>query len=372
MAKWPYSLSMLPVGGIMDPTANLSLVRGRLLNTLEILDGVLKVPSGLPERLRQAVYNVRFHVVVGIDLIDGFVTVGHSFLEPAASVDGLYEAIDAHVEELRVTAPIWQAWMRGAWQDFGGDRLPAPLASSWFRQAAQPVGTRDYIGAGLATAGLYGATRAFGGTPRPFHGFGDVPDDADVQAAQAALDEMLASQTQMKNVFNALVSSCGSLDSSLQRLVVDSDDNYDYVRGLFQAFLAGEIEIATLTDAVNGRMLANDAFVQKMNTNGCDTAVLANGTLGNRNAAGAAGGGSTGAAGGGSGGSGSGSGSGAVIKWPTVSQAGVLGTGSWIALVGGALFALYLYRQKTKGKAKKTTRRRAPKRRVVKRRRRRR
>lgn len=178
MAKdWPFTLDMLPLQGITSPVANIEFIRGRLVNTLSILDGVLKMPSGLPGDLKQMVYNIRFHVVAGIGLVDAGIRSGLSWLELAASVDGLPATIDNHIAALRETLPAWRHWLRAARKQqsspgavgFGMEpALPAPLRSEFMRQLAQPVRTGDYVGAGLASAGLYGLSRV----PH-FRGYGE-------------------------------------------------------------------------------------------------------------------------------------------------------------------------------------------------------
>lgn len=159
--EWPYSLDLLPVQGVDSPVANIEFIKGRLVNTLTILDGTLRAPSGLPGDLKQMIYNVRYHVVVGISLADAALRSGFSYLENASTVDGLMEAVNSHLIALRVAGPTWNAWVRSAKKDqlgFGleGDAvIPAPIRSRFMRAAAMPISTGDYVGAGLTTAGLF-------------------------------------------------------------------------------------------------------------------------------------------------------------------------------------------------------------------------
>jgi len=159
--EWPYSLDLLPVQGVDSPVANIEFIKGRLVNTLTILDGTLRAPSGLPGDLKQMIYNVRYHVIVGISLADAALRSGFSYLENAATVDGLMEAVSSHIEALRVAGPVWNAWVRSAKKDqlgFGLDgdaAIPSPIRSRFMRAAAMPISTGDYIGAGLTTAGLF-------------------------------------------------------------------------------------------------------------------------------------------------------------------------------------------------------------------------
>jgi hypothetical protein len=159
--EWPFSLDLLPVQGVDSPVANIEFIKGRLVNTLTIIDGVLKTPSGLPGDLKQMIYNVRYHVIVGISLADAALRSGFSYLENASTVDGLMEAVTSHLGALRVAGPVWNAWVRSAKRDqrgfgFDGDAaIPAPIRSRFMRAAAMPISTGDYIGAGLSTAGLF-------------------------------------------------------------------------------------------------------------------------------------------------------------------------------------------------------------------------
>lgn len=175
MARWPFSLDLLPVAGITNPSATIEFVRGRLVNTLTILDGVLQMPAGLPGDLKQAIFNVRFHVISGIGLIDGALQLGSSWQEPASVVDGLLASVDSHIASLANAQPIWRAWLQSERQQGLGADLPTPMRSRFLQTAAQPVRTGDYVGAGLATLGLYGVSRAF-------HGDGMLNLPADVEA----------------------------------------------------------------------------------------------------------------------------------------------------------------------------------------------
>jgi hypothetical protein len=188
MARWPFSLDLLPVADITNPTANIEFIRGRLTNTLVILDGVLKMPAGLPGDLKQAIFNVRFHVVTALGLIEGALQSGFSYLEPAASVDGLQASVDSHIAALANAQPIWRSWLRSERQQGFGADLPAPMRSRFLQTAAQPVRTGDYVGAGLATLGLYGVSRvpaAFG------EGMLNLPPDVEAGLQKIAVTDPL-------------------------------------------------------------------------------------------------------------------------------------------------------------------------------------
>lgn len=162
--EWPFSLDLLPVQGIDSPIANIEFIRGRLINTLTIIDGVLKVPTGLPGDLKQSIYNVRYYVIVGISLADAALRSGFSYLENASTVEGLMEAVDSHIIELQKIKPAWNAWVQSAKKDqhgFGLDgdmAVPSPIRSRFMRSVAMPISTGDYIGSGLTTAGLFQLT----------------------------------------------------------------------------------------------------------------------------------------------------------------------------------------------------------------------
>lgn len=192
MAHWPFSLDLLPVAGITNPTATIEAIRGRLVNTLTILDGVVRMPSGLPGDLKQAIYNVRFHVVTGLGLIDSKLQLGSAIIEPASIVDGLWASIDNHIAELRRTVPLWHSWLNSERRQGFGNDVPAPIRSRFLQAAAQPVNTGDYVGAGLATYGLYGLSRV----PSMFHGMMDNPSvfhgDEVVPGMNAGLTDPLA------------------------------------------------------------------------------------------------------------------------------------------------------------------------------------
>jgi hypothetical protein len=153
MKKWPFSLNLLPLEGIQDPNMTIEVARGRLVNTLHIIDGILRFPNGLPSDLRQAIHNVRFHVVNGIGLIDGMLQLGYSYLQPASDVEALYDTISNHILELQKAKIVWNSWIRSeASQGYSG----------FIDEMAKPSTTKDYA----AAAGIYGMSRIpsmFGG-----------------------------------------------------------------------------------------------------------------------------------------------------------------------------------------------------------------
>lgn len=157
--KWPWSLELLPVQGVTSPIANIEFIRGRLLNTLTIIDGALKYPTGVPTELRQRIYNIRFHVVVALGILDGALRSGYSPLETANTVDGLAAAIDSHITAIKIAKPLWRQFLVTESRGFSDVQLPLQRTLA---QVAQPVSTGDYIGAGAAAAGLYQLSRAVG------------------------------------------------------------------------------------------------------------------------------------------------------------------------------------------------------------------
>lgn len=153
MSKWPFSLNLLPLDGIQDSNMTIEMARGRLVNTLHIIDGILRFPDGLPCDLKQAIHNIRFHAVNGIGLIDGMLQLGYSMLQPASDVEALYDSIDNHLLELQKAKIIWNFWIRNeALQGYSG----------FVDEMAKPSTTKDY----LASAGIYGMSRI----PSLFHG----------------------------------------------------------------------------------------------------------------------------------------------------------------------------------------------------------
>jgi hypothetical protein len=177
--KWPFSLSLLPIDGILDPTMTVEMARGRLVNTLHIIDGILRIPSGLPGDLKQAIHNVRFHVISGIGLIDGMLQLGYAMQQPASDVEGLYASIDNHILEIQKSKILWNSWLRDETnQGYGG----------FLDEASKPGTTGDY----LAAAGVYGASRIpmmFGGMldrPSLFHDATDTVNKIDLNVLAIA------------------------------------------------------------------------------------------------------------------------------------------------------------------------------------------
>lgn len=110
----PYSLDMLPVAGLTDIVQDVETAQLRLSASLEIVDGIRKIPAGLSQTLQQALANVRFHVVAGLAFIDAFLRTGHNYLQQATEVEGLKDAVDLHLQALTVARPIWDQWLADA------------------------------------------------------------------------------------------------------------------------------------------------------------------------------------------------------------------------------------------------------------------
>jgi hypothetical protein len=96
--------------------------------------------------------------------------------------------VDSHIAALANAQPVWRAWLQSERkQGFGAD-LPAPMRSRFLQTAAQPVRTGDYVGAGLATLGLYGVSRvpaAFG------EGMLNLPPDIETGLQKVAVTDPL-------------------------------------------------------------------------------------------------------------------------------------------------------------------------------------
>lgn len=179
MSKWPFSLSLLPLDGIQDPNMTIEIARGRLVNTLHIIDGILRIPSGLPGDVKQAIHNIRFHVVSGIGLIDGMLQLGYSMLQPASDVEALYDSIDNHIFELQKAKSVWNFWLRDEkMQGYFG----------FVDEMTKPSTTKDY----LASAGIYGMSRI----PSFFHD-DDIPS-LDSTARMAVIQ--LYAESEMKDI----------------------------------------------------------------------------------------------------------------------------------------------------------------------------
>jgi hypothetical protein len=204
---------------------------------------------------------------------------------------------------------------------------------------------------------------------RQFWGYGDSPSDTDVQFGEQALAELRQSQSKLLDVFNALITRCGRLlDDSLQNTINASNSDIDQIQAMFNEFLQGGLEISTITDAVNGHVIANDALVNAINAYGCETVVTTSGaTRGGAGTTGGGGGASSGGGGGGGGGGGASSGGGGgttgvrpVTPYtpPGPVQAG-LGSLGWLgalAVVGYIIYDKYYKKGTKKGRSKRTTR----------------
>lgn len=205
---------------------------------------------------------------------------------------------------------------------------------------------------------------------RQFRGFGAPPSEEDLQAALQAINELNTSQAQLKSRFQSTVTNCSGLgstiDSGLYNIIQGSDADIDKILAIRDSFVQGEVEIATLMDAINGHLLANDALAQALDTYGCNAIALGNGTYGQRQ-------GSSGAASSGGGGSGSGVvvDANSTVIGPDGNPMPAMAIGSlpdwlkYLVLLGGLGLAIYYFREYKKKNAtpqKKKATRRAPRR----------
>lgn len=204
---------------------------------------------------------------------------------------------------------------------------------------------------------------------RAFRGYGDVPSDEDVRFGQQTLQELVQSQTKLKEAFNSLLMRCGQLpDGSLQSTIIESDQDIDNIQRMFNEFLQGGLELPTVTDAVNGHLLANDALLQGISSYGCETVVTPSGiarSSGSGTTTGGGGGGTTGGGttGGGTTGGGGGGGGGGIQPLPPGPVQAGLGSLGWLgalAVVGYIIYDRYYKKGAKKQRRSKRTTRRMP------------
>jgi len=133
----PFTLDILPLTGISDGTQSIRDVKGRLLQTLQVLDGLLKAPFGLTSVLRTQLENVRFHVVNGLTLVDAAERLGYSLEQPASDIDGLFATIDNHKLAIERTRGTWTAWLKDAHAQQTVADAPLPIKQQ--RSSKKPV-----------------------------------------------------------------------------------------------------------------------------------------------------------------------------------------------------------------------------------------
>lgn len=110
----PYSLDVLPLSGVDDGSQTIRDAKGRLTQTNQILEGILKAPYGITSVLRTQLEDVRFHVINGLMLIDTALRLGNVPAQPALDVDGLFTAIDNHKLAVERARGAWKAWLADA------------------------------------------------------------------------------------------------------------------------------------------------------------------------------------------------------------------------------------------------------------------
>ena len=108
----PPTVYALPVTGISSPTLTVRDARELLKLTRLILSNVLNAPVGYPAILRQALLNVRFHVVSGLSFIDSYLGAGYYQDDNVSDVEGLSEAIYNHLTAIQQAKPVWDSWAR--------------------------------------------------------------------------------------------------------------------------------------------------------------------------------------------------------------------------------------------------------------------
>jgi len=165
-APFPYSLDMLPVSSINDPTQLAGDARGRLSQTSTILQALLTAPFAMTQDLRQAIDNIKFSVVNGLYLIDGAYSKGFNLKQPYVDIPGLTAAIDNHLAAIVKAKVLWDVWLKDAkaqWKT-GDPALPveAPKTASLFANGAALPGLlesaaapslKDYVAIGVVAVG---------------------------------------------------------------------------------------------------------------------------------------------------------------------------------------------------------------------------
>ncbi len=165
-APFAYSLDMLPVSGVSDPTQTVGDARGRLSQTSTILQALLTAPFAMTQDLRQAIDNIKFSVVNGLYLIDGAYSKGFNLKQPYVDIPGLTAAIDNHLTAIAKAKPLWTAWLKDAkvqWKT--GDPalpieasktvplLPNGVALPGLLESAAAPSLKDYVAIGVVAVG---------------------------------------------------------------------------------------------------------------------------------------------------------------------------------------------------------------------------
>jgi hypothetical protein len=163
VTPFEYSLDMLPVSGVNDPTQTVDDARGRLSQTGSILQALQKAPFAMSQELRQAIDNIKFSVVNGLYLIDGAYSKGYNAKQPYVDIPGLTAAIDNHLLAISKARPIWATWLKDAQAQWKTGDPPLPIVA----KAQEPLfptvpglldsvagpSLKDYIAIGLVGVG---------------------------------------------------------------------------------------------------------------------------------------------------------------------------------------------------------------------------
>ena len=174
------SLYLLPISGITNPTLSVREAREALKATLLILSGILGTAVGYPAFLRQALLDIRFHIVSGLSFIDSYLGAGYYHTDSINDVEGLPEALYNHLIAIQRAKPLWNAWATevktihkqpGA-PEFTAPTSPrpqsalgavdatastavAPTAPTPFEEVSKPTPLKTYMGmAVVGAAGL--------------------------------------------------------------------------------------------------------------------------------------------------------------------------------------------------------------------------
>lgn len=165
MTTYPYSLTMLPVMGITDATADVGTMQSRVKASLEIVEGLRSAPFGMSPTVKQAIEDIRFHLINALNAIQTWLQPGAGNVrDPHVDVPGLVASIDSHIAVVRNSRPAWDAWLKDAYASKQPsevlpkmDLVPGGAPASGgtgVLQSMQMPSVKDYVTIGLVTGGV--------------------------------------------------------------------------------------------------------------------------------------------------------------------------------------------------------------------------
>lgn len=157
---YPYNLIALPPHGINNPMQSVRELDDRLNSALTIIDGLREAPYSMPADLKQALDNIRFHVIGGLTFVDAYIRRGGTWRQPASDIGPEVQlCIDNLVLSVSQARQIWDPWIKMShmtWQQTDGPLPTLPLAGfsgyggygDTLTDVAKPLTITDYIAIG--------------------------------------------------------------------------------------------------------------------------------------------------------------------------------------------------------------------------------